>query len=71
MNWLQDPNESNVGNLNSVRWEASKHFRHKEKEYPKAKIHELETNNEIKNIRDLNRSVSDFNKGYQPRIDIV
>jgi len=49
--WLQCTNRSDVDNLNSVRQEASKHFRHKEKEYPKAKIDELETNNEIKNIR--------------------
>jgi len=61
LKWLRDTNRSNVDNLNSVTWEASKHFRHKE-EYPKAKIDELETNNEIKNIRNLSRSISDFKK---------
>jgi hypothetical protein len=37
MRWLQDPNQSNVDNLN-VRREASRHFRNKKKEYMKAKI---------------------------------
>jgi len=27
MQWLQDPNQSNVDKLNSVRYEASRHFR--------------------------------------------
>jgi len=39
--WLQDPNESNVDNLNNARREASRHFRKKEKEYLKAKIEDL------------------------------
>jgi hypothetical protein len=30
MQWLQDPNQSNVDNQNSVRQEASRHFREKE-----------------------------------------
>ena len=30
MQWLQDPNESNVDQLNNVRREASRHFRKKE-----------------------------------------
>jgi len=29
MQWLQDPNQSKVGNLSSVRREASRHFRKK------------------------------------------
>jgi len=27
MQWVQDPNQSNVGNLNNVRREARRHFR--------------------------------------------
>jgi hypothetical protein len=42
MQWLQNPNQSNVDNLNTVRREASRHFRNKKKEYLKAKINELE-----------------------------
>jgi len=71
MQLLQDPNQSNVDNLNNVRREASRHFRNKKKKYLIAKIEELEINSKIKNIRDLYRSISDFKKGYQPRSNIV
>ena len=30
MQWLQDPNQSNVDNVNNVRRAASRHFRKKE-----------------------------------------
>jgi hypothetical protein len=49
--WLQDPNKSNVNNLNTVRREASRHFRNKKKKYLKAKSDELETNSKIKNTK--------------------
>ena len=71
MQWVQDPCQSNVDNLNRVRREASRHFRNKKKEYLKAKIEELETNSKIKNIRDLYRGNNDFKKGYQPRTNVV
>jgi hypothetical protein len=63
MQWLQDPNKSNVGSLNNVRHKASRHFRKQTKEYLKAKIDELDTNSKIKNIRDLYRGISDFKEG--------
>ena len=44
MQWIQDPSQSNVDNLNNVRRDASRHFRNKKKAYLKAKIEELETN---------------------------
>ena len=69
--WIQNPSQSNVDNLNKVRREVSRHFRKKKKAYLKAKIKELETNNKIPNIRDLYRGISDFKKGYQPRCNIV
>jgi len=69
--WIQDPSQSNVDNLNKVRREVSRHFRNKKNAYLRAKIEELETNNKIKNIRDLYRGISDFKKGYQPRCNIV
>ena len=47
------------------------HFTNKKKEYRKAKIDLLGINSKIKNIRDLYRDISDFKKGYQPRINIV
>ena len=70
--WLQDPSQSNVDNINNVRHEDDRHFwKKKKKEYMKVRIQELKTNSKIKNIRDLCRGVSDFKKGYQPRTDIV
>jgi hypothetical protein len=33
MQWLQNPNQSNVDNRNNVRHEASSHLRNKKKEY--------------------------------------
>jgi hypothetical protein len=47
-------------NLNNVGRKANRHLRNKKKEYLKNKIDELETNNKIKNIRDLSRGISDF-----------
>jgi hypothetical protein len=60
MQWLQDPNQSNVDNLNNVKHEAGRCFSNKIKEYLKAKIDELETNSKIKNIRDLYKHIIDF-----------
>ena len=68
---IQDPSQSNVDNLNSVRREVNRHFRNKKKAYLSAKIEELENNNKIPNIRDLYRGNSDFKKGYQPTCNIV
>ena len=64
MQWVQDPSQRNVDNLNYVRRQASGHFRNKKKAYLKAKIEELETNGKIKNIRDLYRGISDCKRGY-------
>jgi hypothetical protein len=58
-------------NINNVRRKASRHCRNKKKEYQKANIEELETDNKIKNITDLFRGISDFKKGYQFRTIIV
>jgi len=71
MQWVQDPSQSNVDNLNIVRREVNRHFRNKKKAYLRAKIEELETNSKVKNIRDLYMGISDFKKGYQPRCNIV
>jgi len=70
MRWVQDPSQSNVDNLNTVRREVSGYFRNKKKAYLRAKIEELETNSKTKNIRDLYRGINDFKKGYQPRCNI-
>jgi len=70
MQWIQDPSQSNVDNLNNARRNASRHFR-KKKAYLKAKIEELETNSKVNNVRDMYRGNNDFKKGYQPRTIIV
>jgi len=71
MQWIQNPSQNNVDNLNNVKREVRRHFRNKKKAYMRAKIEELQTNSKIKNIRDLYRGISDFKKGYQPRCIIV
>jgi len=70
MQWIQYPSQRIVDNLKNVRRDASRHFKEK-RAYLKAKIEELETNSEIKDIRDLYRGINDFKKGYQPRTNIV
>jgi hypothetical protein len=64
MQWVQNPSQNNVDNLNDVRREASIHFRNKKKAYLKAKIEDLETYIKIKDIRDLYMGIGDFKKGY-------
>jgi hypothetical protein len=58
LQWLQDPSEINVENLNNVRREASRHVRNKKMENLKDKINELATNSKNKNIRDLYRGIN-------------
>ena len=71
MQWIQNPNQSNVDSLKNVRREASRHFRIKKKEYLKAKFEEPKCNRKIKNIRDLYKGTNDFKKYYQPRTNTV
>ena len=46
-------------------------MRNKRKEFLKVKIDELETDSKITNIRGLYRSIGDFKKGCQLRINIL
>jgi len=71
MQWIHDPSQSNVDNLNNECHHASKHFKNKKKAYLKAKIEELETNSKIKNIRYMYKGMNDFKKFYHPRTCIV
>jgi hypothetical protein len=61
----------NECNLSTVRWEASRHFRYKKREYLKGKINKLESNSKNRNIRDLYKGINEFKKGYQPRTNLV
>ena len=71
MQWIQNPSQSKVDNLNNIRREVSRHLRNTKKAYLRAEIGELETNSKIQNVRDLYRGINDFKKGYQPRCNIV
>jgi chemotaxis regulatin CheY-phosphate phosphatase CheZ len=71
LQWVHDPIQNNVDNLNNVRSEGSRQFKNKWKTYLRAKIEEHETNSKIKNTRDLCRGINDLKKGYQPRSNIV
>jgi len=53
MQWLYHPNQSNLGNISNMGRKSNRHFRNKKREYLKAKFFVLETNSQIKNIRDL------------------
>jgi hypothetical protein len=55
LQWLQDPSEINMDNLNNIGQETSKYFRNKKREYLKDKTNELATNSKNKKIRDLQR----------------
>jgi hypothetical protein len=61
----------NVLLVSHLKCETSRTFRNKERKYLKGKINELETNNKNKNIRDMYRGINEFEKGYQPRINII
>jgi hypothetical protein len=67
LQWLQDPSEISGDNLNIVRREASRYFRHKKLEYLKDKINELATNSKNKNMRDVYRGINEFKRCCQPR----
>jgi hypothetical protein len=63
--------EINGDNLNSIRHEASKHFRNKNREYLKDKINELATSSKNKNIRGLHRDINKFKGGYHYRNNLI
>jgi hypothetical protein len=52
------------GKSECIRYEASRHFRSKEREYLKDKINELASHSKSKNIRSLYRGTSEFKEGY-------
>jgi hypothetical protein len=53
LQWLQASSEANEDNLSDARWEVSRHFWKKKREYLEDKINGLELNTKNKNIRDL------------------
>ena len=63
-------NQSSIDNPNNVRCETSRHASNKKKENLKAKIYELETNSNIKTIRDLYSDISYFKRSYKPTANV-
>jgi hypothetical protein len=53
-----------------LRCENSRISRKTEREYLKGIINDLETNNKNRDIRDLQRTINEFKRGYEPRTDI-
>jgi tRNA A37 threonylcarbamoyladenosine dehydratase len=64
-----NPSQINADNLNNAGYETTRHFGNKKREYFKGRINELETNSEVRNIRDFYRGIYDFKEGYQSRTD--
>jgi hypothetical protein len=53
MQWLQNPVQYNVDNLNNVGCKANRNLRNKQREYLKSEFNEPEIDNKNKNISDL------------------
>jgi hypothetical protein len=71
LQWLQNPSEASEDNLSDVRRETRRHYRKKQREYPKDKIKKLESSSKYKNIRGLYRGKNEFKKDYQHRTNLV
>ena len=69
--WLQDTDKINADNLKKARYETSRHFRKKKREYMKGKINEREKNSKNRNIRHSNRGRNEFKTGYKPKAKLV
>jgi hypothetical protein len=65
MLWIQDPNQSNLDNLNNATPKASRNFRNTNMGYINAKINELQT------VRISENCMSDHKMGYQSTTNIV
>jgi len=57
LQWVQDPYQSNIDNLNDVRPGLIRYFRNKKKKYLRAKFEEITTNNKVKNIRVMYKGI--------------
>jgi len=71
MQWLRDPNQSNLDNFIHVRHEARRHFRNKKKEYPKAKLMNLKLTVRKKILGTCNRASMTLRRGYHTRTNVV
>jgi hypothetical protein len=62
-------NRNNMNNIN--RTTARKDFKNKKKTFLKNVINELATTTNNKTIKDLYRGINEFDRGYQPRRNLV
>jgi len=60
LQWLQNPSQTTGENLKNARYETSRTFSNKKREYPREKFYELETNSKKK--YDLYRGINEFKK---------
>jgi hypothetical protein len=68
---LQNASQINGDNLQNLRRETSKKFRNMKRQHLRGKINELKINNKNKNIKDFYRGINEFEKRYQPRINVI
>jgi hypothetical protein len=71
LQWLQDPREINVDNLNNEKRKARRHFKNKNREYLNRKSNELAANRKNKNIGEQYRGINEFKRGYQSRNNLA
>jgi hypothetical protein len=72
LQYLQNPSQINVDNLNNIRDEVGIYFNGKDKkEYPKDKINDLATYNNNRNVKDLNGEINKSKKGYHSKINLT
>jgi hypothetical protein len=66
---LQNPGQTNGGNLNNVRCETTRTFRNKKREYPEEKLISLKQTEQI--YQRCFRGINKFKKGFEPRTNLV
>jgi hypothetical protein len=69
LQWLRNPSEIKWDNLNNIRREESRYFWNKKNKYLEDKIHLLAMKD--KNIIDKYRGMNEFQRGYQPRSNLL
>jgi len=60
MQWLQDPSQGNVANVNNVRRKLAGISGTKRRNACKRKLRSLKLKVRLKNVRDLHRNINDF-----------
>jgi hypothetical protein len=61
----------NGDDLKNIRYEASRHFRNKYREYLRDKINEFVTNRKNKNIRNLHGGINEFKRSINLKVFVL